>query len=225
MTPGFDVGHRDRHVVNEELGFLDAENGVFRFRFACDTEAVEVLPSEVADGFEVGDTVKRILWSDGHVELVALQHRSGPRTLSVRSFPRKRRVRQGTTAADVEAPRDPRGGHSLSGAIVIVGGDCPTRYMEGLRHLGTDVFWHNGFAQREKLEQLLRRASVVITIETQVSHWAMWRIRDLAKANAFIWRQVKVKSLSSVAAAVMEAVEGAVPTNAAATVDAVERFA
>ena len=37
-----DVGHRDRHVVNEELGFLDAENGVFRFRFACDAEAVEI---------------------------------------------------------------------------------------------------------------------------------------------------------------------------------------
>ena len=42
---------------------------------------------------------------------------------------------------------------------MVVGGDCPSRYLNALSGFGTNAIWHNGFEQREKLEQSLRRAA------------------------------------------------------------------
>lgn len=140
--------------------------------------------------------------ADGTRELRRLEVES--RTFTNPKFISKRRLGSLPSKSSL-LHRDHCAGVAVTETLVIVGGDCPVRYMEALRPFVEKVEWHDGFDKKGELERLLRHADCVITIETQMSHWAMHYVKKLAKQGAFIWRHVKFKSQSTIVNTVLTA--------------------
>ncbi|WDL97659.1 DUF2325 domain-containing protein [Alicyclobacillus sp. ALC3] len=191
----------DRTVDYEGLGYVRQEGEHYWFQDINDTDVVYRVSTDVEMVVSDGDAVRLTHRSDGSIAITPLDCRPAGRTASIRRVPGRRALRRVRTA-QVDPNRE--GGRTAlergeDGCdIVIVGGDSPTRYQMALERPGVRVHWHNGFEQQEKLENLLRRAACVITIETKMGHRAFWRVRELAKAGQYVWKHVKVKSQTTV---------------------------